>query len=110
MVVDYKTDRVADEAEAREHAERYAGQMAAYRAAVERVTGEPVARSVLSFRERRQQSRPAMQVPGDSRGPPSTSSESGRGGRLCPSPTSSTSAAKPTDEACDGVPGFGSRR
>jgi len=49
VVVDYKTDRVAGEAAAREHAQHYRNQAAAYAFALERATGRPVVECVFVF-------------------------------------------------------------
>ncbi len=49
VVVDYKTDQLAGEAQLDERAERYRLQLAAYALAVQRVTGEEVARAMLVF-------------------------------------------------------------
>ncbi len=48
-VVDFKTDRVRTEAEARERAEHYRPQLEAYSLALSRVLEQPVARRVLFF-------------------------------------------------------------
>ena len=49
VVVDYKTDQLAGEAQLDERADRYRLQLAAYALAVQRVTGEAVARAMLVF-------------------------------------------------------------
>jgi ATP-dependent helicase/nuclease subunit A len=49
VIVDYKTDRLADDRAVDERAEGYRIQLAAYAAAVEAVTGEPVVLGVLVF-------------------------------------------------------------
>jgi ATP-dependent helicase/nuclease subunit A len=49
VIVDYKTDRLADDRAVDERAEGYRIQLAAYAAAVEAATGEPVVRGVLVF-------------------------------------------------------------
>ncbi len=48
-MVDYKTDQLDGEAELDERADRYRLQLAAYALAVQRVTGEEVARAMLVF-------------------------------------------------------------
>ena len=49
IVVDYKTDQLEGEAQLDERAARYRLQLAAYALAVQRVTGEAVARAMLVF-------------------------------------------------------------
>ena len=49
MVVDYKTDAAADEADIDASMDRYRLQAAAYAVAVEGVLGRPVTRAVLLF-------------------------------------------------------------
>ena len=48
-VIDYKTDRLRNCAEAEKRAAFYRGQLAAYAAALERITGRPVKERVLYF-------------------------------------------------------------
>jgi ATP-dependent helicase/nuclease subunit A len=49
VIVDYKTDRLDTVAAVDARAEEYRLQLAVYAAAIEAVTGEPVARGVLVF-------------------------------------------------------------
>ena len=49
IVIDYKTDRLKNRAEAQKRAEVYRGQLAAYASALERITGRPVRECVLYF-------------------------------------------------------------
>ena len=49
ILVDYKTDRVHDDATIRARADSYAGQMRQYRDAVEALTGRTVAQTALIF-------------------------------------------------------------
>ncbi|HAM02253.1 MAG TPA: hypothetical protein DCQ30_08520 [Acidimicrobiaceae bacterium] len=49
VIVDYKTDRIADDAALEALCERYGLQMASYAEAAEAATGRPVARAVLLF-------------------------------------------------------------
>ena len=48
-VIDYKTDRLKNRADALRRAELYRGQLAAYAAALERITGRPVKDCLLYF-------------------------------------------------------------
>ena len=48
-VIDYKTDRLKNRAEALQRAEHYRPQIAAYAAALERICGKRVKESVLYF-------------------------------------------------------------